>query len=1504
MARTTGSGWLRRSDRRRRKRRDHRAGVALIERLQSRTLLSGTGLAVEITDGTLFVRDESAGDDNQITIRVLEDRVQIVDSVAEATVATGTQIDAHTVEVPLDQITTRRVATYGNAGDDTLTVETRDGISLAFSFAGGDGDDSWNVAGTAAADQIDLALEPIPGAAISVTEQAWIDTGLAGFENELLVDDDHRLVFVSGGTNDSRIAVFDFDGNRVGTIDDVPGARGITLRGDELFVAVRNEGAVDVIHIPTLTKTRRYSLGEGVLPTSLAFAGGDLFVAQHTDYYKNFDVGRLNLETGDYSLAFGQREFTNAKLYSDPGDAAILFIAETGGSPSWADRFRVEGDLITELDGIGAGSNLRDLAASPDSDHVWTAAGSPYEIRESLPDSIVTTYATGAYPRSVSYSPADGGIIVAASTVSGGTVHVFQRGNSDALFTSRIGSMSSVRVDALATRIFGLLENQQLVVTKLSNRAASVDGTTSLGIGPGIELLSIDSDDDDDRIMANGIPAGVTQLVVNGGSGDDLVLGSGGNDQLSGGAGSDTLIGGAGNDSLSGGDGNDTLRGSAGRDHLDGGTGDDRLYGQSGADVLIQSVGDNHLDWMDGGGTSQDTLRLIGDGASLDLDSMQSRRITSVEVIDLRASGRQTLSFSPASLTAGGIDAARLTVNRSSADVVERGDGWASQPDLRLSPEIAFQQFTAGGRELRIERAALADVHFDFGDAPISYDSAADGPAAHRVVAGGPRLGRLYDYETAPHTSDDASGDGIEEDGVRFSPELYTVSGESTRGTAIVAVSINTQLDAWIDFNADGDFSDPGEQIASSLALSAGDNLVDFTVPGDAVVGPTFARFRVSTDGGLTPSGIAPDGEVEDYAVSIRAGTEPARQTLLLPSGGGEFRVSTIDDFIELSRGADLINRLPVGMVSELIILGSSDSDDLTINSLPDSLDGLVTVRGGMGNDQIRADGLTISIRIDGDNGWDTISGGAGSDTIDGGTGNDLLIGGDGNDRIEGGRGQDTLSGGAGNDVLLGQSARDTLFGGGGIDQLNGGGSADTVVDTGDNDFVLTAGMLSGVEIDQLTSIELARLTGGDGHNRIDASAFPGSVTLSGGMGNDTLIGGSGDDVILGGGGRDWVEGGAGNDRVFGQGGSGDTIRGGTGQDTLSGGTGRDTLSEIDVVRISVWEFVSYRVVGATQDVSQIPNGDIEMAVLVGTSGDDILDALQFPGSVTLLGGDGDDQLSGSDTAADVLRGGAGNDQLAGFGGDDLLFGDEGDDLLNGGAGHDTLRGGDGLDTVTDDFSGVYEINANDFKPYGDGDGPTSSMPDADFEQAELYAWDGSRVNAIDASEFPGPVTLAGAGGTDILIGTVYDDLLIGFGGNDGLDGLAGNDSLVGGDGNDTIFGDIGDDTISGGDGDDLLDGDDFENLTLTDDGNADSIDGGDGRDTLWGGPGNDILNGGAQDDVLMGRSGDDQLNGGTGVDTLAGGSGSGPDAGDLFDAADEIDEAFTIDWYSLLPTI
>ncbi len=158
----------------------------------------------------------------------------------------------------------------------------------------------------------------------------------------------------------------------------------------------------------------------------------------------------------------------------------------------------------------------------------------------------------------------------------------------------------------------------------------------------------------------------------------------------------------------------------------------------------------------------------------------------------------------------------------------------------------------------------------DFGDAPLPYKTLlAEGGAEH--VATGPRLGATRDSEADGVHSVNADGDdsaGVDdEDGVTFG-EIRT---GALSATATVTVSGGSaQLDAWIDFNGDGSWGGPGEQIADTFAVTTGDNAISFDVPSWARDGTTYARFRLSIAGDLGVGGAAVDGEVEDYAVAVQ----------------------------------------------------------------------------------------------------------------------------------------------------------------------------------------------------------------------------------------------------------------------------------------------------------------------------------------------------------------------------------------------------------------------------------------------------------------------------------------------------------------------------------------------------------------------------------------------------------------------------------------------------------
>jgi hypothetical protein len=177
------------------------------------------------------------------------------------------------------------------------------------------------------------------------------------------------------------------------------------------------------------------------------------------------------------------------------------------------------------------------------------------------------------------------------------------------------------------------------------------------------------------------------------------------------------------------------------------------------------------------------------------------------------------------------------------------------------------------------------EVRLDYGDAPDpSYPTLLAGTGARHRLGTNVYLGACVDAEadgrpSANADSDDtAAGSPVfgtcvgndDEDGVSFFTSVLRIG--VTAKTRVVA-NAACHLSAWIDFNADGDWADANETIFSGQPLVAGANSLSFVVPGTAVVGTTYARFRCTTDGAVTFTGPASDGEVEDYQVRIKIPT-------------------------------------------------------------------------------------------------------------------------------------------------------------------------------------------------------------------------------------------------------------------------------------------------------------------------------------------------------------------------------------------------------------------------------------------------------------------------------------------------------------------------------------------------------------------------------------------------------------------------------------------------------
>ncbi|MDA8746399.1 dockerin type I domain-containing protein, partial [Rubripirellula amarantea] len=250
---------------------------------------------------------------------------------------------------------------------------------------------------------------------------------------------------------------------------------------------------------------------------------------------------------------------------------------------------------------------------------------------------------------------------------------------------------------------------------------------------------------------------------------------------------------------------------------------------------------------------------------------------------------------------------------------------------------------------------------FDFGDAPSPYPVLlADNGARHTI--GSLRLGPSVDSETEGSVSDQADGDGADEDGVVLISSILRDDNDTFESSFYVEASEAGQLDAWLDLNGDGDWDDAGEKIADSVALTAGGNVITMIVPTTAVAGETFARFRVSSTGGLTPTGEAADGEVEDYVIAILEGDGSNDVVVDIPTGNIVITADAGGLVIEGLGGQRLFAGPTSGFASVTVNANDEDNQFQILGKEPI---GALTIIGGDGIDSVELAAAELDLTAD-----------------------------------------------------------------------------------------------------------------------------------------------------------------------------------------------------------------------------------------------------------------------------------------------------------------------------------------------------------------------------------------------------------------------------------------------------------------------------------------------------------------------------------------------------------
>ena len=253
-------------------------------------------------------------------------------------------------------------------------------------------------------------------------------------------------------------------------------------------------------------------------------------------------------------------------------------------------------------------------------------------------------------------------------------------------------------------------------------------------------------------------------------------------------------------------------------------------------------------------------------------------------------------------------------------------------------------------------------VDRDYGDAPAAYAVLAiDNGASH--VVGSLTLGVAVDVEPDGQPSPNADGDGSDDDGVVELASVIAVNDAETISSFLVTASEAGRVDAWIDFNENGVWSDVGEQIANNVVVSGGANTFSYVVPAGTAAGDKVVRFRLSSAGGLAPTGAAVDGEVEDMLLGIVDGAVPSAVAAEMNSATTSIEINA--DVLTISDGVSDLFSAPLASIDTLIVNGRAANDEVALAFETGPTNG-VSLDGAGGDNSLVVSAVSVDLTSSG----------------------------------------------------------------------------------------------------------------------------------------------------------------------------------------------------------------------------------------------------------------------------------------------------------------------------------------------------------------------------------------------------------------------------------------------------------------------------------------------------------------------------------------------------------
>jgi Ca2+-binding RTX toxin-like protein len=493
--------------------------------------------------------------------------------------------------------------------------------------------------------------------------------------------------------------------------------------------------------------------------------------------------------------------------------------------------------------------------------------------------------------------------------------------------------------------------------------SVTASGTT-IAVNGLAEQVTVDRADSSDRLTvvggsgndtvdASAILAGTVLLTLDGGAGNDIIVGGRGADMLIGGDGNDVVTGGAGNDTAFLGTGDDRFvwNPGDGSDVVDGQAGFDTLVfneSAANANIAISANGSHVALFRDVGNVTMDLnglerIQFSGPAHNLLVDDLSGTGVSQV-AIDLAVWG-----------TCGDNQADQVTVNGTAGNDFITIDRLGEAIRVSGLPEtVTITHVEAALDQLTISGGAGDDVIDASNLAANQINLVLNGGAGNDVI-----LGSHGNDTVIGGTGNDVAALGDGNDTFVWNPGdgSDTIDGQSGSDT--------------LAFN--------GANVAENISISANGGQV--TLFRD--VGSVTMHLN-----SLEQIDVLANGGADTVVVNDLSGTGVKQVAIDLGAqgvGDGQSDKVTVIG----TAGNDHINvtasgtKVTIGGLSAQVTIDHAEAGDV------------LSVNGGNGNDTIDASTIhtgMVSLALNGGDGNDTITGGAGNDILLGGSGNDTFV--------------------------------------------------------------------------------------------------------------------------------------------------------------------------------------------------------------------------------------------------------------------------------------------------------------------------------------------------------------------------------------------------------------------------------------------------------------------------------------------------------------------------------